>query len=171
MSADTTRGGALAGNRALVTGASSGIGSAIALAYAAEGACVAVHPRTPDKAGPVVEQVRAAGGDAFAVAADLADRSAIGPMCAAALEGLGSVDVVVNNAGVFERNHILDVDLEHWDLNFEAHVTVPLLITRLTVPAMMERGGGCLIYTASTAPREADAEWAAYTASSTRWSG
>ena len=62
--------------------------------------------------------------------ADLADRSGIEPMCAAALEGLDGIDVVVNNAGVFERNRILDVALEHWDLNFAVHVTAPLLITR-----------------------------------------
>ena len=165
MSASSVRKGALAGKRALVTGASTGIGAAIATAYAAEGAHVAVHARTADKAEPVLGRVRAAGGDAFAVAADLADRSAIGPMCRAAIEGLGGIDIVVNNAGVFESHRILDVDLGHWDLNFALHVTAPLLITRLTVPAMIAQGSGCLVYTASTASREADAGWAAYTAS------
>ena len=76
MSASSVRKGALAGRRALVTGASTGIGAAIATAYAAEGAHVAVHARTADKAEPVLGRSRAAGGDAFAVAADLADRSA-----------------------------------------------------------------------------------------------
>ena len=165
MSADTPRRGLLADKRALVTGASSGIGAAIALACAAEGAHVAVHARTPGKAAPLVERIRAAGGSAFAVAADLADRSGIEPMCAAALEGLDGIDVVVNNAGVFERNRILDVALEHWDLNFAVHVTAPLLITRLTAPVMMAQGGGCFIYIASTASCEADADWVAYTAS------
>ena len=157
--------GALAGKRALVTGASGGIGAAIAIAYAAEGARVAIHARSLVNAAPVVDQILAAGGEAFAVAADLTDRESIEPMCAAAIQGLGGMDIVANNAGVFEHNQVLDVDLAHWDLNFEVHVTAPLLITRFTVPTMIEQGGGCLIYTASTASRQADAEWVAYTAS------
>ena len=102
--------GRLAGKRVLVTGATSGIGRAIALAMAAEGARVAVHGRRAGRAEPVVEEIRAVGGEAFAVGAELTDYPALEAMCADALERLGGIDIAVNNAGIFAEGRIRDVD-------------------------------------------------------------
>ena len=89
----------LHGRRALVTGAASGIGAAIAEAFAREGAHVAVHARSEERARPTVDAIEAAGGRAFAAVADLRDRAAIARMCEAAIERLGGLDILVNNAG------------------------------------------------------------------------
>ena len=159
-------GGRLAGKRALVTGATSGIGRAIARAMAAEGARVAVHGRSAARAEPVVREIRAKDGDAFAVGAELTDYAALEAMCAEALERLGGIDIAVNNAGIFAEGRILDVDLEDWERNFAVHVTAPMLVTRHVVPAMIAQGeGGSLLYLGSTSSTEPDAEWVAYTAS------
>ena len=156
----------LAGKRVLVTGATSGIGRAIAVAMAAEGARVAVHGRSTVKAEPVVREIRAKGGEAFAVDAELTDYALVEAMCADALERLGGVDIAVNNAGIFAEGRILDLDLAEWERNLAVHVTAPMLVTRCVVPTMIEQGeGGSLLYMGSTSSTEPDAEWVAYTAS------
>ncbi len=156
----------LAGKRALVTGATSGIGRAIALAMAAEGARVAVHGRSAARAEPVVEEIRARGGDAFAVGAELTDYPALETMCADVLRRLGGIDVAVNNAGIFAAGRLCEVELAQWERNFAVHVTAPMLITRYLAPAMIEQDeGGTLLYLGSTSSTEPDAEWVAYTAS------
>ena len=156
----------LAGKRVLVTGATSGIGRAIALAMAAEGARVAVHGRDTAKAEPVAEEIRGRGGEAFAVGAELTDYPALEAMCAGALQWLGGIDVAINNAGIFAGGRILDVDIAQWERNFAVHVTAPWLVTRSVVPTMIEQGeGGSLLYLGSTSSTEPDAEWVAYTAS------
>ena len=156
----------LAGKRVLVTGATSGIGRAIARVMAAEGARVAVHGRSAAKAEPVVEEIRAQGGDAFVVGAELTDCPALEAMCADALRHLGGIDIAVNNAGIFAEGRISDVGLAEWERNFAVHVTAPMLVTRHVVPAMIEQGeGGALLYLGSTSSTEPHAEWVAYTAS------
>ena len=156
----------LTGKRVLVTGAASGIGRATALAMAAEGARIAVHGRNAAKAEPVVEEIRAQGGEAFAVAAELTDYPVVETMCADALRRLGGIDIAVNNAGIFAEGRISDVSLAEWERNFAVHVTAPMLITRCVVPAMIEQAqGGTLLYLGSTSSTEPHAEWVAYTAS------
>lgn len=156
----------LAGKRVLVTGATSGIGRATALAMAAEGARIAVHGRSVANAGPVVEEIRVRGGEAFGVGAELTDYPAAETMCADALRRLEGIDIAVNNAGVFAEGRICDVSLAEWERNFAVHVTAPMLITRCVVPTMIEQGkGGSLLYLGSTSSTEPHAEWVAYTAS------
>ena len=156
----------LANKRVLVTGAASGIGRAIACAMATEGAHVAIHARSVDKAALVVEQIRKGGGSAFGVGADLSDYAAIKTMCAQTLAQLGGIDIVVNNAGFFGASNILDVDIDYWEFNFKIHVTAPMLITRYTVPTMIEQDtGGSLIYIGSTSSTQPDPLWVAYAAS------
>ena len=91
----------LSGKTALVTGASRGIGRAIALRLAAEGASVAVNYNGSEaKAAEVVEQIRAAGGTAFAVQADVADAASVAAMFDTVLKEFGGLDILVNNAGI-----------------------------------------------------------------------
>ena len=156
----------LAGKRVLVTGATSGIGRAIARMMAAEGARVAVHGRSAARADPVVEEIRERGGEAFAVGAELTDCPALEAMCADALRHLGGIDIAVNNAGIFAEGRISEVNVAEWERNFAVHVTAPMLVTRHVVPAMIEQGeGGALLYLGSTSSTEPHAEWVAYTAS------
>ena len=126
----------LQGRRALVTGAGSGIGAAIAEAFAREGAHVAVHARSDERARPTVDAIEAAGGRAFAAAADLRDRAAIAPMCAAAIERLGGLDILVNNAGTFIRKPVAEMDLASWDSMVETNLTAAFLATQASLPAL-----------------------------------
>ena len=153
----------LHGRRALVTGAGSGIGAAIAEAFAREGAHVAVHARSEERARPIVAAIEAAGGHAFAAPADLRDRAAIGPMCQAAVERLGGLDILVNNAGVFIRKPVAEMDLDSWDAMVETNLTASLLVTQAAVPAIRESGpGASVIFISSIAAGAHSAGWGTY---------
>ena len=156
----------LSGKRALVTGASSGIGAAIAQTFAASGAHVAVHARTLAKAAATIEKIKAAGGQAFAVEADLTDASTIEAMCKAAIEGLGGIDIVMNNAGIYIPAAVVDTDEDIWQKTMVVNLMAPSLITRLTVPIMIEQGtGGRQLYISSVSAIMAEVSGSAYCAS------
>ena len=153
----------LHGRRALVTGAGSGIGAAIAEAFAREGAHVAVHARSEERARPTVDAIEAAGGRAFAAPADLRDRAAIAPMCQAAVERLGGLDILVNNAGVFIRKPVAEMDLDSWDAMVETNLTACLLVTQAAVPAIRASGpGASVIFISSIAAGAHSAGWGTY---------
>ncbi len=153
----------LQGYRALVTGAGSGIGAAIAEAFAREGAHVAVHARSDERARPTVEAIEAAGGQAFAATADLRDRAAIAPMCQAAIERLGGLDILVNNAGIFVRKQVAELDLASWDAMIDINLTAPYLVTQAAVPAIRASGvGASVIFISSIAAGAHSAGWGTY---------
>ena len=153
----------LRGRRALVTGAGSGIGAAIAQAFAREGAHVAVHARTEERARPTVDAIEAEGGRALVAAADLRDRTAIAPMCQAAVDRLGGLDILVNNAGVFIRKDVAEMDLESWDSMVEINLTAPYLVTQAALPAIRASGAGAsVIFVSSIAAGAYSAGWGAY---------
>ena len=153
----------LQGRRALVTGAASGIGAAIAEAFAREGAHVAVHARSDERAGPTVAAIEAAGGRAFAAAADLRDRGAIGAMCETAIERLGGLDILVNNAGTFIRKPVAEMDLASWDSMVETNLTAAFLATQASLPAICASDSGAsIIFVSSIAAGAYSAGWGAY---------
>ena len=153
----------LHGRRALVTGAASGIGAAIAEAFAREGAHVAVHARTAERARPTVDAIEAEGGRAFAAVADLRDRAAVAPMCEAAIERLGGLDILVNNAGVFIRKDVAEMDLASWDNMVETNLTAPYLVTQAALPAIRESGAGAsVVFVSSIAAHAYAAGWGIY---------
>ncbi|MEE8171565.1 MAG: SDR family oxidoreductase [Alphaproteobacteria bacterium] len=155
--------GELAGKRALVTGAASGIGKAIAESYAREGAVVAVQARSAARASETLESIAADGGTAIAVAADLTDSSAIEAMCNEAIERLGGIDIVMNNAGVGDYKKVVDMDESFWDRIMDVNLKAPFLVSKFTLPTMIEQGsGGVQLFNASTNAKTADAEWTAY---------
>jgi NAD(P)-dependent dehydrogenase (short-subunit alcohol dehydrogenase family) len=156
----------LHGRNALVTGATSNIGRAIALAYGAAGAHVAVSGRDPDRGAAVVAEVRAAGGRADFVPADLdgsPERSRA--LADAATTVLGHVDVLVNNAGVYPNGTTLTTDEDMFDRIFAVNVKAPYFLTAALVPAMAERGGGVVVNIGSWIARLGVPSGSAYSAS------
>ena len=153
----------LHGRRALVTGAASGIGAAIAEAFAREGAHVAVHARSEERARPTVDAIEAAGGRAFAATADLRDRAAIARMCETAIERLGGLDILVNNAGIFTIKPVAEMDLASWDGMVETNLTAPYLATQAALPALRASGvGASVIFVSSIAAGAHSAGWGTY---------
>jgi NAD(P)-dependent dehydrogenase (short-subunit alcohol dehydrogenase family) len=156
----------LEGKRALVTGAASGIGRAIAEALAREGATVALHGRDNERTAETLNTIEAAGGSAYPVAADLLDSAEIKAMCGTVLERLGGIDIIVNNAGWADFAPVPDMPEEMWDRIMDTNVKAPYLVSRHLLPAMLaQKSGGCILFNASTSGKSADAEWTAYNAS------
>jgi 3-oxoacyl-[acyl-carrier protein] reductase len=135
----------LSGKVALVTGASKGIGAAIALELAAQGASVAVN-YSGSKAGAdkVVDEIKANGGKAIAVQANLADPDTIGPLIETVTRQLGPISVLVNNAGVYEFGPIEAVTPEHFHKQFNLNVLGLLLTTREAVKLIDGTGGSII---------------------------
>lgn len=156
----------LQGKRALVTGAARGIGRAISESLTREGARVAVHARNVAQLDETLEAIMAADGTAFGVEANLLDSGAIEAMCANAIERLGGIDIVVNNAGVGGQAALVDTDEATWDWTLDTNLKAPFLVTKHTLPTMIAQGtGGALIYNSSTAAKLAAARQTAYNAS------
>ena len=155
--------GILTGKRALVTGGASGMGRAIAESYAREGATVAVQARSIERSRETLDSIAAEGGSAFAVAADLTDSGQIEAMCGEAIEHLGGIDIVMNNAGVGDYKKVVDMEESFWDNIMDVNLKAPFLVSKFTLPAMIEQGtGGVQLFNASTNAKTADAEWTAY---------
>jgi 3-oxoacyl-[acyl-carrier protein] reductase len=135
----------LQGKVALVTGASKGIGAAIALELAARGAAVAVN-YSSGKAGAekIVEQIKAAGGKAIAVQANLADTESIGPLVAKVAKELGPITTLVNNAGVYEFSPIEGVTPEHFHKQFNVNVLGLILTTQAALGHFDAKGGSII---------------------------
>jgi NAD(P)-dependent dehydrogenase (short-subunit alcohol dehydrogenase family) len=131
----------LDGKTALVTGATSGIGRAVAERLASEGAGVTVSGRDEARGKKVVEAIVAAGGTAHFVQADLARLDDVKRLAAAATE----VDVLVNNAGVFPFGATQETGEQAFDLAFDVNVKAPFFLTAAIAPKMAARGGGAII--------------------------
>jgi 3-oxoacyl-[acyl-carrier protein] reductase len=136
----------LAGRRILVTGASSGIGAATASLLASEGAFVAVHYGTNEAgATSVARQIVAAGGRATALQADLVDRAVRRALVPRAIELLGGLDALVNNAGRMRPMPILDITEEVWEEAFALHVHAPFFLAQEALRHMLSTGGGRIV--------------------------
>jgi citronellol/citronellal dehydrogenase len=153
--------GELDGRVALVTGASRGIGESIARRFAAEGAAVAVSARTVEPgdsqfAGSLretVDAIRADGGMATAIAADLARSDDRARLVDAAANELGPIDILVNNAAVTWFEPSVGFNERHFDLMFEVQVKAAFDLAQRVVPAMRERGSGWILNISSMAGR------------------
>lgn len=150
---------------ALVTGAGRGIGRAIAVGLAAEGARVAVTARSLDELENLAREVEDGGGNALVVPGDLSDRSAPARIVRTVAETWGPVEILVNNAGVGSSQNpkpLVDFDDDFWDLTLMVNLTAPYLFTKLVLPSMMERGWGRIINISSIAGRIGGEHGAAY---------
>ncbi|MEV6141134.1 glucose 1-dehydrogenase [Streptomyces sp. NPDC051992] len=137
----------LEGKTALVTGATSNIGRAIAEAFAAEGAHVVVSGRSTERGQEVVDGIRALGGRADFVRAGLDGSAAASRALAREATRVlgGRIDILVNNAGVYPGDTTADTDEETFDEVYAVNVKAPFFLTAAVAPAMVEAGGGAVI--------------------------
>ena len=141
----------LQGKVALVTGASKGIGAAIARELAARGAAVAVNYSSSKAAAEkLVAEIKTAGGKAIAIQANVADPASIAPLVDAVATQLGPIDVLVNNAGIYELAPIEAVTPEHFHKQFNTNVLGLLLVTQAAV-ARFNPAGGSIVNISSVA--------------------
>jgi len=139
----------LAGRVALVTGASSGIGREIALAFSEAGAAVVLVARRAAELAEAQAAVAATGGRAAAVAADLADRAALRDAAARAGEAFGAPDILVNAAGINIRRPMAEFTDADWDATMAVNLAAPFFLAQALAPAMAARGWGRVINIAS----------------------
>lgn len=131
----------LAGKRALVTGGSRGIGAAIAVALAEKGADVAItYERSADRAAQLVETIAAKGGKSVAIQADSADPTAIQRSVDEAVEKLGGLDILVNNAAIARYSPIADYPVEDIDAQLAVNIRGPILASKAAIPHLQAGG-------------------------------
>lgn len=139
----------LENKHAIVTGGAGGIGHATSLAFAAEGASVAVVDLNAEAAEAVAQEIRAAGGTAVAIAADVSNEDDIVRVVETAKESFGGIDVVFNNAGIIRRTTAVETTVEEWDRVFGVNVRAIFLMCKHVVPIMKANGGGSIVNTGS----------------------
>ena len=131
----------LTGKRALVTGASRGIGAAIAKALAAEGADVAItYESSTDAAQQVVRAIAASGRRSVAIQADNADAAAVHASVAKTVAELGGLDILVNNAGILRLGSVEDMSIEDIDATLAVNVRAPILASKAAIPHLSKGG-------------------------------
>ena len=135
----------LKGQVAIITGGSQGIGEALARRYAAEGAKVAIINRTEQKALAVVEAIRAAGGDATAVRADVSRISEIERAVARVVEAYGTIDILVNNAGAYLMSPLGSTAEQDFDAMVNTNVKGTFFLCQSVLPVFERNGRGKII--------------------------
>jgi NAD(P)-dependent dehydrogenase (short-subunit alcohol dehydrogenase family) len=137
--------GRLAGRTAVITGSSKGLGQAMAVALAAEGARIALVSRDRKQLEAVAAQIHAAGGEAAAFPADVANEAQVRAAERVILARYGSVEILINNAGINVRKPTVDFTMDDWRLVMETNVTAAFLMCRSFIPAMRGHGYGRIL--------------------------
>jgi glucose 1-dehydrogenase len=138
----------LQGRKAIVTGASSGIGKATSIRLAHEGASVCVNYYSDKESGDanaVVEAVKSAGAQGVAVQADVGDEDAVTTMVAKAVDALGGLDLLVNNAGIEKQVPLLEMSEKDWSIVLQTNLTGAFLCMREAAKVMVEGRGGVIV--------------------------
>jgi NAD(P)-dependent dehydrogenase (short-subunit alcohol dehydrogenase family) len=157
--------GQLDGKVALVTGGNRGIGKGIARGLAAEGAALAITARGADDLERVAAELRAAGADVLAVAADVTDEGQVRELFRRTLERFGRLDVLVNNAGAFDGGPLDELSVEAWDKVIAINLRAPFLCTREAMRVMKKQGGGRIINIGSISAQRVRPHSAPYSSS------
>jgi NAD(P)-dependent dehydrogenase (short-subunit alcohol dehydrogenase family) len=157
----------LAGKVAVVTGSGRGIGAAIAIRYAREGAKVVVCDIDGENANAVAEQITAEGNDAIGVRTDVSDKDDVDALVATTLDTFGGLHVMLNNAGIVRDavKHVLEADVEHFDKVIAANLRGHYLCSVAAAHHMARNGGGVIITTSSGGASRAHRGMTAYDAS------
>jgi NAD(P)-dependent dehydrogenase (short-subunit alcohol dehydrogenase family) len=150
---------------AIVTGASRGIGEAIALGFAREGAHVVLVARTLEALNAVAEKIRALGREALAISTDVSDEESVRRMVAQALERFGRIDILVNNAGAGMWKPVHATSLKTWEWLMGVNLRGPFLCIKYVWETMQANGGGAIINIGSTSGSRSYALMSAYSAS------
>lgn len=154
----------LEGKVVMITGASQGLGRALALACAREGASLVVNSRSEESIRPVAQEAESLGAEVVALAADVSRGEDVERLVGAAAEKFGGIDVLVNNAGVLgPKVRIEDYPEDEWRRVIDANLTGPFLVTKAAIPHMPD--GGSIINVVSGVSVEGRAEWGAYSVS------
>ena len=161
----TEAGRPLSGKVALVTGASSGIGEATAVALAEAGAAVAVGARRADRLEALAGKLREGGARVLTLDLDVTDEASCRSAVARTREELGGLDVLVNNAGVMLLGTIVGADVEDWRRMLSTNVLGLMYMTHAAIDGMLEQGSGDVVNISSTAGRTARAGAGVYNAS------
>ncbi len=130
---------------AIVTGAGRGIGRAIAIAYAAEGASVVIASRSEDQLNDVADVISASGGNVLAVPTDLRNRTEVENLVHKTMDQFGRIDILVNNAGINPRGLFLDTTDEEWDEVWKINVMGVVYCCRAVLPIMKQQKSGNII--------------------------
>lgn len=155
----------ISGSHVLVTGASSGIGAALARQLAERGATVGIVARRPDRLAEVLADCRATAPASRMWVADLGDLQRAGAVALEAWDAFGHLDAIVNNAGVPMRRHATRLDLPTLEWVMRVNFLAPAHMTLTLLPRMVERGSGMIVNVSSVAGRLGNANEAAYSAS------
>ena len=155
----------LQGKVAIVTGAGSGIGRASAVRFAAEGAAVVAADIRGPKVDETVAMIEGDGGTAAPCQANVADAADVERMVAFAVDTFGGLDALFNNAGTLRPGTAVDLSVDDWDLVMAVNVRSVFLGAKYAVPALVDRGGGTIVSTASVSGLEGDRASVVYSAS------
>lgn len=162
----------LKGKTTVVTGASSGIGRAIAMLFAEEGAHVVVAARREKRLDEIAAEAKKRGQEVLAIRTDVALKSDLDNLIETTIKKHGRIDVLVNNAGVMDDfSPVADVTDEMWEKVISVNLTAPFHLCRKSIPIMLEQGGGVIINISSIAGLRSGRGGAAYTASKYGLSG
>jgi len=155
----------LRGKTAIVTGASRGIGKAIALALGKEKMRLALLARSTDQLQEVVDSIRAVGGEAIAIPCDLMNSDAVKTSLKKVFAHFDTLDVLISNAGIFLEKPITEIKLEEWDRVLRTNLTATFLICQGAFQKMKDRKSGRIIAIASSASIQGFIHQAGYCAS------
>jgi 3-hydroxybutyrate dehydrogenase len=154
----------LNGKVAIVTGAASGIGRAIAERYAAEGAKIVIADLNVDAANATANEIKAAGGIASGIAMDVTDEAAVNAGVASVVTQYGGIDILVSNAGIQIVHPLEEFSYGEWKKMMAIHVDGAFLTTRACLPHMYKKGSGSVIFMGSVHSKEASLLKAPYVA-------
>lgn len=155
----------LNGKTALVTGSAKGIGRAVAVALAEAGADVACHARTAGSAGETVAAVEALGRNSAEIVGDMAEKETPGRLVDAVIETFGSIDILINNAGIIRRSPAVDLSEEDWSTVIDVNLSSVFRLSQTAGRHMITQGGGKIVNIASLLSFQGGITVPAYTAS------
>jgi len=155
----------LKGKVAFITGFGSGLGQAIAVLYAKEGATVAGTSKTESKGLETVKMIEDVGGKTFFRSGDVGDTAQMKSLIDETVKQFGGLDIIVNSAGVRTNGSITEITEDDWDRTLDANLKGAFVVSRLAIPEMIKRGGGVILHIAARSGMLGQAGRAAYCAS------